>query len=114
LNGKLTLGENIGDLTGVSLAYRAYQLYLREHPQLNETVLDGFTNDQRFFLSWAQSWRYIAPDSAIRYIIENNYHSPAPYRVNGVMRNIDAWYDAFDVTQDQKLYLPPSERVKLW
>jgi putative endopeptidase len=114
LNGKLTLGENIGDLTGVSLAYRAYRLYLREHPQMKETVLDGFTNDQRFFLSWAQSWRYIAPDSAIRYIIENNYHSPAPYRVNGVMRNIDAWYDAFGVTQDQKLYLPPSERVKIW
>jgi endothelin-converting enzyme/putative endopeptidase len=114
LNGKLTLGENIGDLTGVSLAYRAYQLYLRDHPKLKGIVRDGFTDDQRFFLSWAQTWRYIAPDSAIRYIIENGYHSPAPYRVNGVVRNIDAWYDAFGVTPNQKLYLPPSERVKLW
>jgi putative endopeptidase len=114
LNGRLTLGENIGDLTGVSLAYRAYQLYLRDHPDMKGIVRDGFTNDQRFFLSWGQTWRYIAPDSAIRYIIENGYHSPAPYRVNGVVRNIDAWYDAFGVTPNQKLYLPPSERVKLW
>jgi endothelin-converting enzyme/putative endopeptidase len=114
LNGKLTLGENIGDLTGVSLAYRAYQLYLHDHPEMKGTVRDGFTNDQRFFLSWGQAWRYIAPDSAIRYIIENGYHSPAPYRVNGVVRNIDAWYDAFGVTPGQRLYLSPSERVKLW
>jgi len=114
LNGQLTLGENIGDLTGVSLAYRAYQLYLRDHPSVRGIVLDGFTDGQRFFLSWGQTWRYIAPDSAIRYIIENGYHSPAPYRVNGVVRNIDAWYEAFGITQDQKLYLPPSERVRLW
>jgi endothelin-converting enzyme/putative endopeptidase len=114
LNGKLTLGENIGDLTGVSLAYRAYRLYLLEHPELQGTSKDGFTNDQRFFLSWGQTWRYVAPDSAIRYIIENGYHSPAPYRVNGVVRNIDAWYDAFGVTSEQLLYLPPSERVRLW
>jgi endothelin-converting enzyme/putative endopeptidase len=114
INGRLTLGENIGDLTGVSLAYRAYQLYLRDHPDKKGIVRDGFTNDQRFFLSWGQTWRYIAPESAIRYIIENGTHSPAPYRVNGVVRNIDAWYDAFGVTPDQKLYLPPSERVKLW
>jgi len=114
LNGKLTLGENIGDLTGVSLAHQAYRLYLDDHPEMKGTVLDGFTNDQRFFLSWAQTWRYIAPDSAIRYIVENSYHSPAPYRVNGVVRNLDAWYEAFGVTPGQKLYLPPSERVKLW
>lgn len=114
LNGKLTLGENIGDLTGVSLAYRAYQLYLHDHPNMKGIVRDGFTNDQRFFLSWGQTWRYIAPDSAIRYIVENGHHSPAPYRVNGVVRNIDAWYTAFGVTPDQKLYLPPSERVRLW
>lgn len=114
LNGKRTLGENIGDLTGVSLAYRAYQLYQREHPESKGIVLDGFTDDQRFFLSWGQTWRYIAPESATRYIVEQGYHSPAPYRVNGVVRNLDAWYDAFGVTPGATLYLPPTHRVKLW
>jgi endothelin-converting enzyme/putative endopeptidase len=114
LNGKTSLGENVGDLTGVSLGYRAYRLYLDDHPGGKNKTLDGFTDDQRYFLSWAQTWRYLAPESAIRYIVQYGYHSPAPYRVNGVVRNIDAWYKAFNVTQDQKLYLPPRERVRLW
>ena len=114
LKGKLTLGENIGDLSGVSIAYRAYRLYLDDHPDQKDKARDGFTDDQRYFLSWGQTWRYLAPESAIRYIVQNGYHSPAPYRVNGVVRNIDAWYKAFNVTSDKKLYLPPSERVKLW
>jgi len=114
LRGKLTLGENIGDLSGVSIAYRAYRLYLDDHPDQKDKVRDGFTDDQRYFLSWGQTWRYLAPESAIRYIVQNGYHSPAPYRVNGVVRNIDAWYKAFNVTSGQKLYLPPAERVKLW
>jgi putative endopeptidase len=114
LNGRQALGENIGDLTGVSLSHHAYQLYLRDHPDLKNTIRDGFTNDQRFFLSWGQTWRYIAPESVIRQIVANGYHSPAPYRVNGVVRNIDAWYEAFGVTPGHKLYLPPSERVKVW
>lgn len=114
LNGKTTLAENIGDLTGVSLAYRAYRLYLNDHPSMRNKIRDGFTDDQRYFLSWGQTWRYLAPESAIRYIVQNGYHSPAPYRVNGVVRNVDAWYKAFSVTPGQKLYLPPAERVRLW
>jgi putative endopeptidase len=114
LNGKLTLGENIGDLTGVSIAYRAYRLDLRDHHGGSAPVLDGFSGDQRFFLSWGQTWRYIATEDAIRHIIKYGDHPPAKYRVNGVVRNIDAWYDAFGVTPDQGLYLPPEARVRLW
>jgi putative endopeptidase len=114
INAKLTLGENTGDLTGVSIAYRAYQIFLRDHHHGKAPVLDGLSGDQRFFLSWGQTWRYIATDDAIRYIIKTGYHPPAKYRVNGVVRNIDAWYDAFGVTPDQGLYLPPRARVKLW
>ncbi|MHC5539867.1 M13-type metalloendopeptidase [Singulisphaera rosea] len=114
VNGKQTSGENIGDLTGVSVAYRAYRLYLRDHHQGKAPVLDGTTGAQRFFLSWAQTWRYIATDNAMRYLLKNGYHSPAQYRVNGVVRNLDAWYDAFNVTPGQTLYLPPQDRVRLW
>ncbi|SIN70146.1 endothelin-converting enzyme/putative endopeptidase [Singulisphaera sp. GP187] len=114
LNGKQTLGENISDLTGVSIAYRAYRLYLRDHHGGSAPVLDGLSGDQRFFLSWGQTWRYIAPEDAIRYIIKTGYRPPAKYRVNSVVRNIDAWYDAFGVTLDQGLYLPPEARVRLW
>jgi putative endopeptidase len=114
LNGKLSLGENIGDLTGVSIAHRAYRLYLRDHHGGTAPVLDGFSGDQRFFLSWGQTWRYIATEGAIRHLIKYGDHPPAKYRVNGVMRNIDAWYDAFGVTPDQGLYLPPESRVRLW
>lgn len=113
VNGKQTLGENIGDLTGVSIAYRAYHLYLRDHHSA-ALVLDGYSGDQRFFLAWGQTWRYIATDGAMRYILSSGYHSPAMYRVNGVVRNIDAWYAAFGVTANQKLYLPPKARVNLW
>ena len=114
LNGNQTLGENIGDLTGVSIAHRAYRLYLRDHHGGSAPLLDGLSGDQRFFLSWGQTWRYIATEDAVRYIIKNGYHPPAKYRVNGVVRNIDAWYDAFGVTPDQGLYLPPEARVRLW
>ncbi|HEY6620659.1 MAG TPA: M13 family metallopeptidase [Steroidobacteraceae bacterium] len=112
LNGKQSLGENIGDLTGVTISYRAYHLYLREHggqPQ----VLDGYTGDQRFFLSFGQQWRVVWTPEALR-AASQGYHPPSQYRVNGVVRNVDAWYDAFDVTSAAKLYLPSSERVRLW
>lgn len=114
VNGKQTIGENIGDLTGVSLAYRAYQLYLKEHHQDTAPVLDGFSGDQRFFLSWAQTWHYVATDGAFRYIVKSTHHSPAQFRVNGVVRNLGAWYTAFGVGPSQKLYLPTEERVRLW
>jgi putative endopeptidase len=114
VNGQQTIGENIADLSGVSLAYRAYHMYLADHPCAGKTSLDGLSGDQRFFLSWAQAWRYKAPESAIRFVIANGYHAPTPYRVNGVVQNMDSWYDAFGVKADNKLYVPPEKRVKIW
>jgi putative endopeptidase len=113
LNGKQSLGENIGDLTGVTISYRAYHLYLRDHGG-QPPILDGHTGDQRFFLSFGQQWRVIWTPEALRAASAQGYHPPSQYRVNGVVRNVDAWYDAFGVTSGEKLYLPSSERVRLW
>lgn len=110
LSGRRTLGENIADLSGVSLALRAYELYRADHGD----SLDLAEARRRLFLSWAKVWVYKAPESAIRYIVENSDHAPAPCRVNGVVRNLDAWYDAFDVAPGDKLYLAPEDRVRLW
>ncbi len=111
VNGQLTLGENIGDLGGVNMAYHAYRMSLngKEAP-----VLDGLTGDQRFFLSWAQVWRSKYRDEALREQVLSDPHSPARYRVNGVVRNVDAWYAAFGVTEADALYLKPAERVSIW
>ena len=114
VNGERTMGENIADLSGVSLAYRAYHIYLAEHPCAGRPFLDGLTGDQRFFLSWAQAWRYKAPESAIRYVVDTGYHAPTQYRVNGVVQNINAWYEAFEVKENNKLYILPEKRVKIW
>lgn len=111
LNGRLTAGENIGDLGGLSVAYAAYQLALN-----NKTppVLDGFTGDQRFFLSWAQVWRELRRDESTRNLVMSNPHSPGMFRVQGVVRNMDEWYDAFGVTPENALYLAPEQRVRIW
>ena len=111
VNGRLTLGENIGDLGGLSLAYRAYKLSLDGK---EDKVIDGLTGDQRFFMSWAQVWRSKYKEEALRSQLITDPHSPALYRVNGVVRNLDAWYDAFNVTPDHALYLPPEERIVIW
>jgi endothelin-converting enzyme/putative endopeptidase len=111
LNGRRTLGENIADLSGVSLSLRAYQLYRADHP---DPASDQRNALRVFFLSWAKIWAYKAPESAIRHIVANSYYPPAPYRVNGVVRNLDAWYDAFDVQPCDALYLSPKDRVRLW
>lgn len=111
LNGRRTLGENVADLSGVSLALRAFELYRADHPDRSRQRRSEF---RAFFCSWARIWCYKAPDSAIRHIIANSYYVPAPYRVNGVVRNVDAWYDAFDVRPGDALYLPPAARVRLW
>jgi len=111
VNGRLTLGENIGDVGGLTVAYRAYQLALGDKP---DAVLDGYTGDQRFFLGWAQVWRTLYRDQALRNQVLTDPHSPAMFRVNGVVRNVDAWYRAFDVKEGDALYLPPSKRVKIW
>jgi len=114
VSGSRTIGENIADLSGLTLAYQAYHLYLADHPCTGRASLDGLTGDQRFFEAWAQAWRSKAPESAIRYIISNGGHAPSQYRVNGVVRNIDAWYRAFNVQPGDALYLPPEERVRIW
>jgi putative endopeptidase len=111
LNGRLTLGENIGDLGGLTVAYEAYHLSLKGAPP---AVLDGFSGDQRFFLSWAQAWRSLMRDARLRTQVMSDPHSPPKFRVNGVVRNMDAWYAAFDIKPDAQLYLAPDERVKIW
>lgn len=115
INGRLALGENIGDLGGMQMAYDAYRSYVEEtYPDGEAPVIDGFTGDQRFFLAWAQVWRSLYRDDALRAQLVNGPHAPGRYRVNGVVRNLDAWYDAFDVDEDHELYLPPDERVSIW
>ncbi|HEU0097394.1 MAG TPA: M13 family metallopeptidase [Allosphingosinicella sp.] len=111
INGKLTLGENLGDLGGLSMAYKAYRLSLKgkEAP-----VIDGFTGDQRFFLSYAQHYRTIYRDPFLRQLLETDPHSPGFARVNAVLRNFDPWYKAFDVRPGDRMYLPPEERVRVW
>ncbi|WP_435199566.1 M13 family metallopeptidase [Qipengyuania sp. 902] len=111
VNGRLTLGENIGDLGGLSMAYRAYKLATEGK---DVPVIDGLTGDQRFFLAWAQVWRTAQRDDALRQQLRTDPHSPPYYRVNGVVRNFDEWYEAFNVTPEDDLYLPPEERIRIW
>jgi putative endopeptidase len=111
VNGRLTLGENIGDVGGLSLAYRAYKIATKD---IEVPVIDGLTGDQRFFLAWAQVWRSSQREENARNRLRTDSHSPEEYRVNGVVRNIDAWYEAFGITPDHALYLPPEERVRIW
>src|SRR6185437_4055633 len=111
LNGHLTLGENLGDLGGLTIAHAAYLLFL---DGAMPPVLDGFTGEQRFFLGWAQAWRSLYREEALRNQILTNVHSPGEFRVNGVVRNIDAWYDAFKVQPTDPLYLAPAARVHIW
>lgn len=111
VNGELTLGENIGDLGGLSVAYQAYRLSLggQEAP-----VIDGLTGDQRFFLGWAQVWRRLYREPELLKRLVTDPHSPSEYRVNGIVRNMDAWYKAFDVSPESDLYLDPADRVRIW
>jgi putative endopeptidase len=111
IDGRFTLGENIGDLGGISIAYHAYRNSLQgEEPP----VLDGLTGDQRFFVAYAQLWRSMTREEVTLARLKSDPHSPPPYRANGVVRNLDAWYRAFDVQEDQALYLPPESRVSIW
>ena len=111
VNGALTLGENIGDLGGLSMAYKAYHLSLDGKA---DKVIDGLTGDQRFFMSYAQVWRSKYREEASRRQMLTDPHSPPNYRVNGIVRNFDAWYAAFGVTPDNALYLPPEQRIRIW
>jgi putative endopeptidase len=111
VNGRLTLGENIGDVGGLSLAYRAYKIATKGK---DVPVIDGLTGDQRFFLAWAQVWRSTQREESYRTRLRTDSHSPEEYRVNGVVRNLDAWYEAFGITPDHALYIPPEQRVRIW
>jgi putative endopeptidase len=111
INGDFTMGENIGDMSGLEVAYEAYKISLngKEAP-----VVDGLTGDQRFFLAFAQAWRGEQRDDAIKTQVASDPHSPRRYRVIGPLRNLDAWYAAFKIGPDSKFYIPPEKRVRIW
>ena len=111
LNGQTTLSENIGDLGGLNVALEAYHITLKGKAA---PILDGTTGDQRIFLSWAQTYRENVRDEALRAALASDPHSPSMFRVNGIVRNIDAWYDAFGVKPGDSLYLAPADRVRIW
>jgi putative endopeptidase len=110
VNGKLTLGENIADVAGLSAAYDAYHASLKGKAA---PVIGGFTGDQRFFIAFAQSWASKMREEALRGRIATDGHSPGNFRAVTV-RNLDGWYKAFNVKQGDKLYLPPEQRVRIW
>jgi len=111
VNGALTIGENIGDLGGLSIAWKAYLLSLSgEEPP----VIDGLTGAQRFFLSWAQAWQLKARDEEVIRLISIDPHSPNEFRCNQIVRNIDEFYETFGVTEQDSLWLDPKERVTIW
>ncbi|WP_345169362.1 M13 family metallopeptidase [Sphingomonas daechungensis] len=111
INGNLTMGENIGDMSGLEVAYSAYKMSLNGKPA---PVIDGLTADQRFFLSFAQAWRGEQRDDAIKTQVASDPHSPRRYRIIGPLRNLDAWYAAFDIKPGSKFYIPPEQRVRIW
>ena len=111
VNGEFTLGENIGDLGGISIALKAYHMTLTGN---EAPVLDGFNGDQRVFIGFAQVWQALSRDEALRNQVGTDPHSPSRFRANGPVRNVPEFYSAFDVQPGDALYLPPEERVKIW
>jgi putative endopeptidase len=111
VNGAFTLGENIGDLGGLSIALKAYKASLQGKPA---PVMDGFTGEQRVLIGWAQAWLNKAREEALRNQVGTDPHSPAKFRVNGVVRNIPEFYTAFNVKPTDSLYLAPEKRVRIW
>jgi len=112
INGKYTLGENIGDLGGVLGAYDGLQMYYEEHGRPDN--IDGFTPEQRFFMSWATVWRTKMRDEAMRSKIKTDTHSPGMYRAYVPLQNIDAFYEAFDIKEGDSMYVAPKDRVVIW
>jgi putative endopeptidase len=108
---KLTMGENIGDLGGILMALDAYHISLHGQPA---PVIDGFTGDQRVFMGWAQVWRSLTRDDALRQLITTNPHSPGQVRAFAPLRNVDAWYEAFGVKEGDAEYVKPEDRVRIW
>ncbi len=111
LNGKFTLGENIADLGGLTIAHKAYRISLGGQPA---PVLDGLTGDQRFFMGWAQVWRRQYREENLLNRIKSDPHSPSEFRANGAVVNMPAFYDAFGVVESDKLFKPESERIRIW
>lgn len=111
INGELTLGENIGDLGGLSIAYRAYRISLGGR---TAATIDGYTGDQRFFMGWAQAWRAKARDAYLQQQVLADPHSWSEFRVTGPVSNVEAFYTAFNVQPGDKLYRAPAERVRIW
>ena len=112
INGKFTLGENIGDLGGVLGAYDGLQLYMNENGRPDN--IDGFTAEQRFFMSWATVWRTLTREDALRTQIKTDPHSPGIQRATQPLKNVDAFYTAFDIQEGDKMYLPKEQRVRIW
>ena len=112
INGKFSLGENIGDLGGVNAAYDGLQLHLEKNG--NPGLIDGFTPEQRFFMSWATVWRTKMRDEALRNALKTSPHSPGMYRAYVPLQNIDAFYEAFEIKEGDKMYVAPENRVRIW
>ncbi len=112
INGKFTLGENIGDLGGVNAAYDGLQIHLEKNG--NPGQIDGFTPEQRFFMSWATVWRTKMRDEALKNLIKTDPHSPGQYRAYVPLQNIEAFYQAFDIKEGDKMYVKPENRVLIW
>ncbi|MEE8295019.1 MAG: M13 family metallopeptidase, partial [Sphingomonadales bacterium] len=111
VNGQLTLGENIGDLTGVTLAYKAYKMSLNGE---EAPVINGLTGDQRFFIGFAQIWRNKFREEALRNQVLTDPHSPSQYRTNGTLANFTPFYDAFGIVEGDGMFLAEEDRVKIW
>jgi putative endopeptidase len=111
INGKATMGENIGDLGGISIALDAYHASLNGKPA---PVIGGFTGDQRVFLGWGQVWRTMQRPQALRQQLASDPHSPGQIRAVAPLRNVDAWYKAWNIQPGDKLYIPPDQRVRIW
>ena len=112
INGKFTLGENIGDLGGVLGAYDGLQLHFKKHGRPDK--IDGFTPEQRFFMSWATVWRTLSREDALRTQIKTDPHSPGIQRATQPLKNVDAFYEAFDIKEGDPMYLAPEKRVRIW
>jgi putative endopeptidase len=112
INGKFTLGENIGDLGGVLGAYDGLQLFYENNERPGE--IDGFTPEQRFFMSWATVWRTLTREDALRTQIKTDPHSPGIYRATQPLKNVDAFYEAFNIKEGDSMYIAPEDRVRIW
>lgn len=112
VNGELTLGENIADLGGLTISYYAFQMAQKKNPQ--PKTIDGFTPNQRFFISWAQAWRNSQRPKSLMMMVKTNPHSPARFRVVGPLSNMKEFYEAFDVKEGDKMWRKPAERVEIW